>query len=165
MIEQAITFFLMHIPVFCFIGGVIGACVSKGEASPARRWLAWTVLAIGVDGLWAGFFHVFFPGVASAQIGWQPSPFEFEIGVADMAMGAVAVVAFWRSASFQSAIALYVTLFYLGVVIGHFNQAFVHHDFASDNFGVLLAITIIRVFMLSFLIWAVWRAPTNGGRT
>lgn len=161
MIAQTIEFVLSHFPLFCFIGGVIGACVSRGYPSSARRWLAWTLLALGVESVWGGFFHVFVPGIASAQIGWQPSPFEFEVGVADLAMGIVAIVAFWRSASFQSAIGLYAFLFYIGVTIGHFDQAFVHHDLAADNFGLLLALTVIRIVLLRVMLWSVWRSPNE----
>jgi hypothetical protein len=45
--------------------------------------------------LWAGLFHVFFPHVAAASIGWEVSPFQFEVGVADIAIGLTAIASFW----------------------------------------------------------------------
>jgi hypothetical protein len=108
---------------------------------------------------------MFFPEIASAQIGWQQSPFEFEVGVADIALGAVAVLAFWRSLPFQSAVALYAIIFYGGVSVGHFVQAFQNRDYAANNFGLLLALTIARAITLSILLWVAWKQSPSERRT
>jgi hypothetical protein len=163
MIADIIRTVLSNLPAILCIAAVICATLRRDDQHWARRYLSWILLlAVGVDGLWAGTFHVFFPAIASAQIGWQQSPFEFEIGVADIALGAVAVLSFWRSLSFQSAVALYAIIFYGGVSVGHFIQAFQNHDYAADNFGVLLALTIARAIALVVLLWAAWKqAPSE----
>jgi hypothetical protein len=112
---------------------------------------------VGADGIWAGLFHIFFPAVASGEIGWAGSPFEFEIGIADLALGITAVISFGRSLSFKSGVAVYAILFYIGVAIGHVYQAVAKADFSPDNFGMLLLITVLRALLLSWLIWATWR--------
>jgi hypothetical protein len=62
----------------------------------AERFLSWILLLrIGITGLWAGAFHVFFPATAAKLIGWEVSPFQFEVGMADLAIGATACVAYW----------------------------------------------------------------------
>lgn len=157
MIANGIETVLKNLPLILFLGGVICALLFHRAMHWPQRWLSWMLLAVGVELVWGGVFHLFFPGIASAQIGWQPSPFEFEVGVGDMAMGLVAMAAFWRSASFQSAIALTVTLFFAGVSVGHFVQAFGHDNFSADNFGVLLGLTLVRVVLFPILLWAVWR--------
>ncbi|MBO9124008.1 MULTISPECIES: DUF6790 family protein [unclassified Rhizobium] len=158
MIADTIRIILAHLPAFLFIAAIICATLIKRDQHWSRRYLSWILLlAVGVDGLWAGIFHVFFPEIASAQIGWQQSPFEFEVGIADTALGAVAVLAFWRSLSFQSAVAVYAVIFYGGVTFGHFVQAFQNKDYAADNFGLLLALTIARAIALSILLWAAWK--------
>src|SRR5262249_38751634 len=46
------------------------------------------VLNVGVVGFPLGFIpHIFFPEWTSQQIGWAPSPFEFEVGFHDGAWG------------------------------------------------------------------------------
>lgn len=158
MIADTIRTILTNLPAFLCIAAVICATLIRRDQHWARRYLSWILLlAVGVDGLWAGLFHVFFPAIASAQIGWQQSPFEFEVGIADIALGAVAVLAFWRSLSFQSAVALYAIIFYVGVTVGHFVQAFQNNDYAADNFGLLLALTIARAIALLILLWAAWK--------
>jgi hypothetical protein len=163
MIAQAIRMILTNLPVILCIAAIAFAAVSRGNRHWSHRYLSWILLlAVGFDGIWAGVFHVFFPEIASAQIGWQPSPFEFEIGVADIALGIVAVISFWCSLSFQSAVAAYAILFYLGVSIGHFVQAFGHGDYAADNFGMLLALTIARAVVLAILLMTAWNRNVLG---
>jgi len=38
------------------------------------------IFPVGIQGLWAFIGHVFFPEQAAAAIGWEPSPFQFEVG-------------------------------------------------------------------------------------
>jgi hypothetical protein len=164
MIAQSIRFVLTNLPMLLCIAAIACAASFKSPEHWSRRYLSWLLLlAVGVDGIWAGIFHVFFPTIASAQIGWQPSPFEFEIGIADISLGVVAVASFWRSLSFQSAIASYAIIFYAGVTIGHFVQAFEHGDFAADNFGMLLALTIVRAVALAILLKVSWNQPSPSG--
>lgn len=163
MIAQTIKLILTNLPVILCAAAIACAALSGGHGHGSRRYLSWMLLlAVGIDGLWAGIFHVFFPAIASAQIGWEPSPFEFEVGVADISLGVVAVVSFWRSLSFQSAVAGYAILFYVGVSIGHFVQAFGHGDYAADNFGLLLALTLARAVALGVLLIAAWNRASVG---
>jgi hypothetical protein len=166
MIAETIRWILTNATLVLCVAAVICAALSRAATPWPRRYLAWLLLlGVGMDGIWAGIFHVFFPAIASAQIGWQPSPFEAEIGVADMSMGIVAVIAFWRSLSFQSAIAVYAALFFTGVSIGHFVQAFGHGNFAPDNFGVMLILTLARIVALGGLLWAAWRTHPHDLQT
>ena len=41
---------------------------------------------LGVQALWAFFGHVFLAEVSAASIGWAPSPFQFEVGVANLGL-------------------------------------------------------------------------------
>ena len=97
------------------------------------------------------------PQVAAASIGWQVSPFQFEVGVADIAIGLVGIIAFWRSLAFKSAVVGYITLFYAGVAIGHVQQAISAQNFAPNNFGLLLVLTIAKAVILPLLLARAWR--------
>lgn len=159
MIADAIQFILTNLPAFlCLAAVLIPAFVQRDRPWP-HRYLAWVLLlAVGVDAVWAGLFHIFFPQIASAQIGWQPSPYEFEVGVADAAYGIIAIIAFWRSLPFKQAIASFAVLYYVGVSIGHFMQASAG-DTSPDNFGLLLILTIARAVLLVVLLWLTSRSP------
>ncbi len=162
MIATAIRLLLSNLSiVFCLGALIAGATLARSKPWP-QHYLSWVLaLAVGADGIWAGFFHVFFPEIASRQIGWQPSPFEFEVGIADMALGIVAILSFWRGFEFKAAIAVYAILFYAGVSVGLFVQSFEHGDFAPDNFGILLILTLARIVAL---IWLVSRCSRGSSQ-
>ena len=156
---EIIAFVLSNLHAVLF-GAAILIAIVKG-APLAARMLEWRLLLpIGVGYLWAGFFHVFMPEMAARSIGWQVSPFQFEIGVADMSIGLLGILSFWRSLAFKAAVALYFAMFSLGVSIGHVRQAMAG-DLASNNFGLLLVLTIIEMIVLPILLWAAHRGENT----
>ncbi|MEP9376782.1 DUF6790 family protein [Aquabacter sp. CN5-332] len=157
MIGDAIKFVLANLPALLFVAAFVVAAARKAPPSFATRLFDWLLLlSVGVEALWAGLFHVFFPHIAAASIGWQVSPFQFEIGVADISIGIVGIVAFWRSLDFKEAAVWYITLFYIGVAIGHVREA-MSGDMAPDNFGLLLIITVVQIILLPVLLWLARR--------
>ena len=78
-----------------------------------------------------------------------------------MAIGIVAIVSFWRSLAFKSAVVCYVVLFFIGVAIGHVRHALVAVNFAANNFGLLLVLTVAQIVILPLLLWSAWRADNS----
>jgi hypothetical protein len=154
-LAEMIQLLLSNLHAILFAAAVLIALL-KGAPYSAHllEWLL--LLPIGVGYVWAGFFHVFFPEIAAQSIGWQVSPFQFEIGVADFSIGVVAILSFWRNLQFKTAVAIYIVLFSLGVTIGHVRQA-MGGDLASNNFGLLLVLTIAEIILFPVLLWLVRR--------
>jgi hypothetical protein len=137
MVREAIGFLLRNLPAFLFVAALVFAAMSRGRDGAAERLLAWILmLPIGVTGLWAGISHVFFPAVAATHIGWQVSPFQFEVGMADLAIGLTACIAFWRDLSFKAAAVCGASVFLLGDAIGHVREMMVAGNFAPGNAGL-----------------------------
>jgi hypothetical protein len=137
MMAETIAFVLRNLPVFLLVAALVFAWLGRSGASMADRLLAWILLLpIGVSGIWAAVFHLFFPEVAAADIGWEPSPFQFEVGMADLAMGVTACISFWRSLDFKAGVVIINAIFLLGDAIGHVRQMVVEGNFASGNAGV-----------------------------
>src|SRR5271168_3067199 len=156
MIGETMAFLLRNLPAILFVLALIVVASTRGHASPAERLLAWTLLLpIGVTGLWAGVTHVFFPATAAAHIGWQTSPFQFEVGMADFAIGVTACLAFWRDLAFKAAAVCAASIFLLGDAIGHVRQMMVAGNFAPGNAGVPFYMDVIcPALALSLLIIA-----------
>ena len=134
---EAIAFVLRNLPVFLFVAALALAAAWRTGASGPDRLLGWILLLpIGVTGLWAAVVHLFFPQIAAADIGWEPSPFQFEVGMADLAMGAAACVSFWRSLEFKAAVVMINAIFLLGDAIGHVGQMIAAGNFAPGNAGI-----------------------------
>lgn len=162
MAEAIIRFVLGNLTPLLFAFALAAARFAKSPHAYGARLLNWLLLLpVGVGGLWSGSFHVFFPEIASRSIGWQPSPFEYEIGVADIAMGITAIVSFWRPLVFKAAVILCVTIFYFGVAVNHVRDALIGGNLAPNNFGALLAVTIAQILLLPLLYL---RAKRETGR-
>lgn len=99
-----------------------------------------------------------FPKIGARYIGWQESPFQTEVGFADLAMGVMAIFSFWQGLAFKSAVVSYVTVFSLGVGWGHVRDRIRNGNSAKGNFGVLLAMTVIRAIGLPVLLRLACRA-------
>jgi small-conductance mechanosensitive channel len=108
----------------------------KSFAAELTKWLLF--FPIGLQGLWAFLGHVFFPEQSAAAIGWQTSPFQYEVGIANLGIGIVGVLAAFRGVGFQTATALIASIFLMGAGIGHIRQILIAGNFAPDNAGPIL---------------------------
>jgi disulfide bond formation protein DsbB len=143
MMGQTIEFVLRNLPAVLFVVAIVIAAARRDEP-PAERFLSWILLLpIGVTGIWAGVSHVFFPVVAASHIGWQTSPFQFEVGMADFAIGITACLSFWQDLSFKAAAICAASVFLLGDAVGHVHRMMVAGNFAAGNAGVPFFMDII----------------------
>ncbi|HTI80214.1 MAG TPA: DUF6790 family protein [Acetobacteraceae bacterium] len=144
MIDEVIGAAIRNLPVILFVLAFVLALPRRRGRPFPRRLLSWVLLLpIGVTGLWAGVFHVFFPAIAASYIGWQVSPFQFEVGMADTAIGATACIAFWCDPGFQAAAVCAASIFLLGDAVGHVRQMIEAGNFAPGNAGVPFYMDII----------------------
>ncbi|HZZ23355.1 MAG TPA: DUF6790 family protein [Roseiarcus sp.] len=138
MMAETIAFALRNLPLFLFVAGLALAAARRTGApeGPDRSLGGILLLPIGVTGVWAAVFHLVFPQIAAADIGWEVSPFEFEVGLADLAIGGTASASFWHGLDFKAAAVLASSIFLLGDAIGHVKQMIVAGNFAPGNAGV-----------------------------
>src|SRR3990167_7058815 len=59
------------------------------------RWVA--LLPLGATSIYAFAMHAFFPDYTASLIGWENSPFQFEVAVANLGFGMVAILSFKAS--------------------------------------------------------------------
>jgi hypothetical protein len=144
MMAEYVGFLVRNLPALLFVVALCIAAARRDHGSTAERFLSWILLLpIGVTGLWAGISHVFFPATAAAHIGWDVSPFQFEVGMADLAVGVTACVAFWRDLNFKAAAVSAASIFLLGDAIGHIKQMLVAGNFAPGNAGLPFYMDVI----------------------
>ena len=111
---------------------------SDGETycSSLLRWLL--LLAVGVTGIYTFVMHVFFPATSAENIGWAVSPFQYEVGMADLTVGVLGVLAFWGDFGFRLAAVVATTIWLWGDAVGHVRQMIVAHNFARERWAVVL---------------------------
>jgi hypothetical protein len=102
--------------------------------------------------------HVFFPATAAKLIGWDVSPFQLEVGMADLAIGATAATAFWRDLNFKAAAVIVASIFLLGDAVGHVKQMLIAGNFAPGNAGVPFCMDIICPVLAITLLVAAKRS-------
>lgn len=144
MIAKAIAFLIRNLPAVLLVLALVFGALGRPRGPAAERFLAWVLLLpIGFVGLWAGIAHVAFPHVAAAHIGWEVSPFQYEVGMADLAVGLTACLAFRRPWEFRAAAVCAATVFLWGDAVGHVRQMLVAGNFAPGNAGLPFYMDII----------------------
>jgi hypothetical protein len=118
----------------------------------ADRLLRYLMLfPVGLMGLWAAFFHLVFPAESAQSIGWATSPFQSEVGSANLGIGLAGLYAAFRSYEARFAIALVVAGFLCGAGIVHIHDIIRAGNFAPGNAGPILFtdfLTPIAIFLL-----------------
>jgi hypothetical protein len=164
MVAETIGFVIRNLPALLFVLAIVLGALGRPRGSAPGRFLAWILLLpIGVTGLWAGIAHVAFPHVAAAHIGWEVSPFQYEVGMADLAVGITACLAFWRSWEFRAAAVCAATVFLWGDAIGHVRQMIVAGNFAPGNAGLPFYMDILAP-LLAIVLLIASHGQSHAGR-
>ncbi len=97
------------------------------------RWVA--LLPLGFTAIYAFIMHAFFPDFTAATIGWANSPFQYEVAMADLGFGVIAILSFRASYGFRLATVIANTCWLWGDAVGHSYQMISHHNFTPGNAG------------------------------
>lgn len=113
---------------------------------------------VGLMSLWAAVGHIAFPEQAARAIGWATSPFQFEVGVANLGIGLVGLIAaFWSNWGFRAAVAVMTVGFLGGAAAGHVVQISETGNMADGNAGPILYTDILTPLALLILLALTWR--------
>ncbi|WP_405497211.1 DUF6790 family protein [Nocardia sp. NBC_00511] len=146
-------------PLIWILIAVVGALI-RTRHSPSRaatletwqRW--WAVAALGCGSLWMTFAFLTAPDVMATAIGFDRTPFQFEIAFANLGLAVMAFRAVSATARERITIGLGAGMFLWGAAIGHVYQWFAHGDHAPGNTGGVLVCDIL--FPAVMIILAVW---------
>jgi hypothetical protein len=112
------------------------------------------IFPLGLQGLWAFVGHVFFPAQSAAAIGWADSPFQFEVGMANLGLGLASLYAAFRGFEARVTAALVAASFLVGAGLFHVGDLLGSANRAPGNAGPIMVtdfVTPIAVLMLLFL--------------
>jgi len=147
-------------PLVWVIVPAIGAFLrTRGVASRQealeiwQRW--WAIGAFGFGSLWMTIAFLVFPNVMAEAIGFQRTPFLFEIAFANLGMALLGFRA--ASASLRERITIGIGggMFLWGAVVGHVYQWFANGDHAPGNTGgVLITDILIPAVMIVLAVRA-----------
>jgi hypothetical protein len=92
------------------------------------------MLGVGASGLSGFFGHLFTPDAVAESIGWQTgSPFQQEMGFANLALGVLGLIAAGRRDGFREATVIAVTVVGVGATVVHVVDGFQESNLAAGN--------------------------------
>ena len=96
------------------------------------------VFPLGLQGLWGFAGHVFFPEQSAAGIGWPDSPFQLEVGMANLGIGLASLYAAFRGFEARLAASLAAASFLIGAGLIHIKEIMANGNLAPGNAGPIL---------------------------
>jgi hypothetical protein len=113
---------------------------------------------VGLMGIFMAAGHVFRPVETSASIGWAPSPYEYEVGMADLTIGVLGILCLKFRGNFWLAAAIANAVWLLGDAVGHVRQLLLYNNHAAYNSGIFLVTLFIVPLLILFLVFYHRRA-------
>ncbi|MEF2977348.1 DUF6790 family protein [Subtercola sp. YIM 133946] len=111
---------------------------------------------IGSSGIGNGIAHLFFGPAIARSIGWQPGPFQFEVGGANLAIGIAGVVGAFYGSDFWLAVIIVDLIFLFMAGGGHIAEIVRKKNFSINNAGPILFLD----FLMPAFTLALWIAYT-----
>jgi hypothetical protein len=103
------------------------------ELRPLAQWMLF--LSLALQSLWAAYGHIFVTERVAQSIGWPASPFQHEIGSANLGIGLGAIAAAILGPTAAWAIFFVAACFLWGAAAVHVNDMFRMKNFAINNAG------------------------------
>ncbi len=128
-----IVFFLLAL-----VCGAVNLAVAK-EKRPLKIFTKWILfVCMGFGGVLAFMGHAFRSEQIAHSIGWETSPFQFEVAVSDLAFGVLGLLCLVFHGRFWLAAGIGYSVFLLGCAVGHVRDIAVHQNTAVNNAGPIL---------------------------
>lgn len=119
-------------------------------------------ISVGANGLGGAFGHLFLSDLVADGIGWETgSPFQLEMAFANLALGALGIVAISRSQDFRLATIIATTVIGGGATIVHMLDIASHGNFAPGNTIQNIGNLLDPVLLIALTWWASRIAVEN----
>lgn len=107
---------------------------------------------IGVGEIIGFTGHVLMTKKVAHSIGWEPSPFQLELGWASLGMGIAGILTMWFHDGFIAAVIIINAVFLLGAAYTHAREMMVKKNFSPNNAGVIFYTDILGPMILLILL-------------
>jgi len=139
------------LPAVFYSVGVLGLAIHlwlrRREFDRADRLELATRWWLGVGGAWSLFAasgHLFAADDVARSIGWPPgSPFQREVGFANLAFGVMGLACIWIRGTYREATVTGLAVFLWGAAGGHIYEIMSKDNWAENNAGAILYLDIL----------------------
>ena len=113
---------------------------------------------MGLMGLIAAYGHIYMGPEIAEKIGWEPgSPFQFEIGMANLSYGVLGIIAFKAGRGFKTAAVIGWSVLLLGCFIGHIHEFLSFDNTSPYNIGIFVWLNDLLLPLLALTLLCVTR--------
>jgi len=115
-------------------------------------------ILFGLGTFLAGLMHIFNGPATAAMIGWAPgSPFQFEVGAADVAFGLLGILCLFVRGNFWPATIVANSLFLLIAFAGHVHDYLSAGNAAAYNIGPMIIFNdlLLPLVLIGLYVWWV----------
>jgi hypothetical protein len=171
MLQMGSFFFTIIFPVIAIAGAVVQLARSRqprtlGHASEV--FLMWfLVVWAGVGSLFTFLSHTLLADQTARSIGWPiGNPFQTEVAVANLAVGVLGILYYWRRGNFWLATVIATSVWLGGDALVHIYHIVVNHNYHPGNAGLPFYFDILLPLLLIVLeiIYRVSGAGSDTGR-
>jgi hypothetical protein len=106
---------------------------------------------VGVNGVILASGHFLAPARTAARIGWPTSPFQFEVGLTNLLLGALGLMAGWFDRDFWLATIVAFSVYMVGAAAGHVRSMIREHNFSPGNAGYIFWYDVLVPVLLIVL--------------
>jgi len=149
------------VPILLWMAVLAGAAIAVWRGprpitrgfviDPALRYVL--IFPIGLQGLWAFVGHVFLPAQSAAGIGWPDSPFQLEVGMANLGMALASLYAAFRGFEARLAAILAAAPFFMGAGLIHIRDIAATGNLAPGNAGPIMVTDFLTPIAAVVLVW------------
>lgn len=150
-------------PFIAVVGALIRTRHSTSRAAALETWQRWwAVAALGCGSLWMTVTFLAAPDVMATAIGFDATPFQFEIAFANLGLAVMGFRAASPTATARErvTIGLGAGMFLWGALIGHAYQWFANGDHAPGNTGGVLVCDLLFPAAMIAMAWYSQRLTT-----
>lgn len=145
-IRDTISFILGNIEIPLLVVAIIVTIVKMRRAGAKHQvmtaaytlWGETLFYCIGLGFVYVWYMHAYMADFVAPLIGWQPSPFEWELAWAELGLAVVALISLWRGFEMRLAASLVFAIFAFGAAAQHIEQIIKSHNYAPGNAGLVL---------------------------
>lgn len=109
------------------------------------RWFA--LLPLGFTLIYVSIIRAFAPEFTESTLGWRNSPFQYEVALACLSFGVIAILSFKASYGFRLATVIGSAFWLWGNAIGRIHQVSLHPSLASGTGSWLLLDIVLPLFL------------------
>lgn len=136
--------------------------LSKQSQNLGRRIEIFTIyllaISVGANGLGGAFGHLFLSDLVAEGVGWPTgSPFQLEMGYANLLVGVLGLMAVGRRDGFRTAAIIATTILGFGATLVHLQDIAVHGNLAPGNTIQNMGNLLDPVLLIGLSWWSARR--------